>query len=471
MRGNWGAAVVLASLMVSLWSCSASECGCKDSNDPDVSVPEDQIQEDSAVPPDVAADLEPGDQRSGDQADTVPQPEDIQPMMPCLKVTPAEVHFAQPAPGTTVTYPVELSVCPGTNLPVEISEVKMAEGETFSPEFGLDLSGMGALPLVLSPGETAEFLVQFTPQEGVESSLKLAEVLILSNAIEPSIAVPVDVISADACPKAKPTIDEGNSVAPLTTVHLSGVDSFSTGATIETYSWSITSVPEGADVEMIPSQAFVAPTVKLPLAGVYGFELSVTDSKGNASCLPGTVEVVATPTQPVYVELLWDMVPDPGQEGDDKTLAADLDLHVAHPQASMPDVDGDGAPDPWFDSTYDCYKENPNPDWAAASPQGAADLLTSSTDGTWPEAVALEAGGGGAAYQVGVFYKGPSPWNPALVTVRVYVYGILVYSAKDVELNPRDMWHVCTINWPAGQVTSATNQEGEPKITPTYDNI
>lgn len=197
MRGNWGAAVVLAALMVSLWSCSASECGCKDSNDPDVPVPEDQLQDDSAVPTDVAADLEPGDLLSADQvdlADTIPQPEDVQPMLPCLKVTPSSVHFAMQAPGSTASYPVELSVCPGTNLPVEISEVKMAEGETFSPEFGLDLSGMGALPLVLSPGETAEFLVQFTPQEGVESSLKLAEVLILSNAIEPSIAVPVDVV-------------------------------------------------------------------------------------------------------------------------------------------------------------------------------------------------------------------------------------------------------------------------------------
>jgi hypothetical protein len=73
-------------------------------------------------------------------------------------------------------------------------------------------------------------------------------------------------------------------------------------------------------------------------------------------------------------------------------------------------------------------------------------------------------------YRVGVNYWKDHGYGPAFVTVRVYVYGRLVFEVADVELVDRDMWEVCTVEWPSGKVQMVKEQAGEYKIVHDYLN-
>ena len=75
-----------------------------------------------------------------------------------------------------------------------------------------------------------------------------------------------------------------------------------------------------------------------------------------------------------------------------------------------------------------------------------------------------------ATYLIGVHYWSAHGYGPAYATVRIYIYGQLVYEQTDVELLEFDMWEVATIDWPDGLVTEIFNAQGEPKITPEYKN-
>jgi hypothetical protein len=73
---------------------------------------------------------------------------------------------------------------------------------------------------------------------------------------------------------------------------------------------------------------------------------------------------------------------------------------------------------------------------------------------------------------VGVHYWDDHNYGEAYATVRVYIYGSLVWSADDVRMQYLDMWEVCSITWKeqATQVIQATNPNGDYKITPNYQN-
>lgn len=113
-----------------------------------------------------------------------------------------------------------------------------------------------------------------------------------------------------------------------------------------------------------------------------------------------------------------------------------LDLHVAHPFASVEDHDGDGSPDPWFDTTFDCFRFNAEPNWH--------DLGTDEDDPRWAqpsgtrELVYADALEDGRAYAVGVHNTGDSS---ASARVRIWSFGDRVIDVEQT-LAPGDLWNL-----------------------------
>ena len=68
---------------------------------------------------------------------------------------------------------------------------------------------------------------------------------------------------------------------------------------------------------------------------------------------------------------------------------------------------------------------------------------------------------------MGVHYWADHSFGPSYATVRVYIYADLVFQLEDVKLVNYDMWEVCTIDWPSGNVEQV---EDGFKITPEYIN-
>ena len=222
--------------------------------------------------------------------------------------------------------------------------------------------------------------------------------------------------------------------------------------------------PEGSQSVFVPSYTFPEPTFETNIPGVYRFLLTVYDDSGVPSCYPAEYEVVVANTSAIRVELTWNV---PGRaEGITPRQAADLDLHFAHPWAAGPDLDGDGAPDGWFDVPWDCFWFNYHPNWGSYDPAINDDPSWHySQDG---ETVTLDIPET-AKYKVGVHYF-QQFGEPAEATVRVYVYQQLVYETPAVQLHPLDMWEVLTIEWPTGKVLVAEDANGGVKRTPGYQS-
>ncbi len=67
-------------------------------------------------------------------------------------------------------------------------------------------------------------------------------------------------------------------------------------------------------------------------------------------------------------------------------------------------------------------------------------------------------------------YWGDNDFGPSFANVRVYIYSTLVFEIAEVELVKNDMWDVCRIEWPAGNVKAVVADGGGHKITADYEN-
>ncbi len=456
-----GLILVVAGLVA---SCEQQSCGCGGVTD--TYVP-DQNNEDMAT--DVAPDDTLVVDFSPQETEVGPEP------VACITVEPSQVIFAKGPAGESRTYPVTVGPCPTSTIPLQIQSIELEGDEALLAAFALDLRGLGSqqLPLVIPLGETVTFGVVFTPLDDVlfpETGLGSVQVVIASNSSEPLTTVDVQWVTAEpGCPKPVIQCTEGADVVPQTVLHLVGSQSLAYGAAINKWEWTVVQPAMSSSV-FIPSSNFPDPSFEVNAAGIYEFQLDVWDSVGNRSCMPAVYEVMVTPDEGIRVELFW-QTPGDADETDTGPLAgADVDLHFAHPWANKPDLDGDGVPDPWFDETYDCYQANPDPAWGSDEP-GVQDnpmMKISDDDGQGPEAVSLVMPENINVYRVGVHYKNANGFGVSVARIRVFIYGILVFEIKDVELTQGDLWDVCTVEWPSGKVTQVAGKGGPYKITAAY---
>lgn len=118
------------------------------------------------------------------------------------------------------------------------------------------------------------------------------------------------------------------------------------------------------------------------------------------------------------------------------------------------DLDCDGVGDPWFNEPYDCFANNPWPQWGIADPSASDDpqFSLADDDGAGPENLDLESPQGSLAqplaYPIAVHAWHDHGFGPSFATVRVFVQGLLAFSPGKVKLQPRDLWTVGKLNWP-----------------------
>lgn len=283
--------------------------------------------------------------------------------------------------------------------------------------------------------------------------------------------IPVEQPPAD-CPTAVIHVDEGTTVIPQTLLHLRGdQSSAAAGHTVESWEWSVEQ-PPGSVAAFVPGPTVANPTFEVNAAGLYTFRLNVWDDAGTAACEEAAVEVLVLPTDELHVELLWNTPGDPNQTDTGPAAGADLDLHLLHPNApghpDAPDVDGNGAPDPWFDTPWDCYWFNSHPDWGPEGTAGDPSLDRDDVDGAGPENTNLDAPEPGHTYRVGVHYWDDHGYGESTATVRVFLHGLLVWEAVSAPLVNRDLWYVGTIDPATGEVTLCDEATEGPCVAPEY---
>ncbi|MFH1531298.1 MAG: choice-of-anchor D domain-containing protein [Pseudomonadota bacterium] len=397
---------------------------------------------------------------------------------PCINVNPLQINFGMTRTGTETVRPVEITAC--GEAPLSITGLRIAEGSStdFSVVAPASAPTPGA-PVVIPIGDSMVLNVLYTPGEESADDLNGTPIpsegiLIIENdSLLGDVAVPLSGISnPDPCPTGVIQVAEGSEVDVQTVLHLYGDQSYSPSGAITKWDWSVDQ-PAGSQFVFVPSSTFPNPTFEANVQGLYRFHLTVWDENGLPSCEPAMAEVLVISDCNIHVELLWHTPEDPDETDEGPEAGSDLDLHFLHPWAGGPDVDGDGQPDGWFDQPFDCFWFNGHPQWGSFSPSvnDDPDLDRDDTDGAGPENINLCGTPEDALYRVGVHYWNDHGYGASYATVRIYVFGQLVFEVSDVKLMPCDMWEVATVEWPSGKVKLVTDLDGaQYKITPTYTN-
>ncbi len=269
------------------------------------------------------------------------------------------------------------------------------------------------------------------------------------------------------CPKAVIQVPEGDAVVSPATLHLTGSHSVGFGVEVTAYEWTVQG-PPGFSGKLKPSATVADPTFEATTPGTYTFRLDVWDANGVKSCNTAEAQVTVTLAEAIRVELTWETPADPDPTDQGPEAGADLNLHFVHPAAQGPqDCDGDGQNEPYFDSKFDCYWFNKNPDWGAAV-DGSDDpwLDRDATSGPGPEVIQLDYPEAGLTYRVGVSYWSDHGFGESLATVRIFIHKQLAFEAPGVALQSGDLWEVATITWPEEPAAAGAEPVVAPVLAP-----
>ncbi|MCB9785646.1 MAG: hypothetical protein H6744_03020 [Deltaproteobacteria bacterium] len=412
----------------------------------------------------------------------------------CMDIRTEPLEFGCTAIGAPKTAEVAVRGCEEAGeADLVLHELRVEAGP--SSAFVLDLGGMprgdaGPMPagraslettdppVVIPPGTEARFRVAHAPTVANLSPV-LGEprydegaVVLVSNAGLPQRSIALSGSAYDpACPTPSEIIvNEGASVEPGTTLHLRSILSYTCASVPVVHQWSVLQ-PPGSQAELEPGPFSATPHIQVAVPGTYDFGLALRDSAGKLQCGPAesSVEVAVRPD--LRIELTWTTPGSPDPASDDPADNADLDLHLLHPWAEGWDIDQDGALDGWFDTSFDCFWFNTDPNWGTIDPSIDDDphLTTDSADQPRRERLDMILADQPITYKVGVHAWNDRSFGPSLATVRISMGGAVVFEAADVELDYQSMWEVATISWPQG-VAAITSPGGAHKILPDYDS-
>jgi hypothetical protein len=383
---------------------------------------------------------------------------------PCLQVNPSRIDFGGQVVGELSERQVEVESCGETDLILaDVALIDDGDGA-----FDIDLGGLAAFPLVIPTGQSVIFSVTYLAQAAAargsdgQPERDTGSLRIRSNDSPSQQDVELSGFGSDgSCPTAVINVAQGEEVLPQTRLQLDASASTASSGRVTGWEWSVTQ-PSGSVSTFLPSAYVEKPTFEVNIIGTYTFRLKVFDELGIESCTQAEYVVNVTSDDAIHVELLWRTPGDINESdtggGMDFSAGSDLDLHFLHPEAKGQ----------YFDYTYDCYWENPLPEWGIFSPSDNPRLDRDDTDGAGPENLNVKVGEQNVRYQIGVHYWNDWGYGPAYTTVRVYIYGILRDEWKDVSLVNADMWDTHYLDWPSGVVTRITEPGGAPRITSQY---
>ena len=347
---------------------------------------------------------------------------------PCIRVVPARIALSYDVRGVQ-SVALEVESC--GEAPLVISEV--AFGDDGDGQYQVSWDGE---PVTVEPGATTNLIVRFVPSS--EDALPPSgELIIRSNAPHSEVMIPIEAFGhGQECPVAVIEVVEGDEVLPQTNLHLDGSGSYGP-AEIVGYEWRVLQ-PNGSLSTFWPSAEGAHVSFETNIVGPYVFSLTVTDARGERSCVAAEYTVVVTSDEAIRVDVSWQVPGDPDASDEVELGKPDVDLHFLHPLA-------EGR----FYGEHDCYFANPNPEWGIFSPSDSP-YLHVSDDG--PESLRLDVPEQGVRYHVNAHYPDAAGQGAAWVTVRIYIYGVL-RDQWTLSLEELDMWTSHTIAWPSGEVT------------------
>lgn len=385
----------------------------------------------------------------------------------CLALEPGPLEYGEVAIGTAEEREVELKSC--GNLALEVTEVLLLELEGGTPQHGdgftIARAPAGLLcdapqracsgGLLLAEGAVARLSLRYAPQAAEVSFASL-----VARSREPQQHVAELQVSGrgsdNRCPLAALQVslpaDGGWSpvevepgatlhVRPGTSLLLDGSASRDPDGTIAAYRWLLREAPGLSMARFEPDAGAARVTVPLDLAGRYKVELSVQDDRGTPACHSALLQVDARPVDGLHVELIWTTPGDRDRWDTGRGSGTDLDLHLRHPLGG------------WF-AMGDCYFASPHPDWGRLLDEGDDPMLAADdTDGWGPEVIRLtqpEAG----SYTVGIHAFEDWGYGSSLVTVRIFVDGLLGCELGDRRMATGEFWEVAAVTWPGPQLTT-----------------
>ncbi len=406
---------------------------------------------------------------------------------PCLGLAPTVIGFGEQPPGIQVKKELLLKSCGTEEL--AITGISMVEGadQGFSVSLATTCfdgkAPTAQAPVVIPKGSScAVFAVYTAPKLGAVSQGILA--------IESSAGTKTAQLSGSgaaqiACPKACMSLQvKGGApitgaVVPQTEVQLDASCSAAAGHPVTKWKWGVQQ-PAGSFSVFAPSDAAKSPTFQPNLAGKYTFTLEVADEIGIAGCAPAQYELLVVPDDKLHVELTWDTPADAnktdvgdkdGKLTDGKYAGADMDLHLAHPDAidqpGQLDLDKDGVPEPWNAACYDCFVLNTLPQWGDSSDyDDDATLDRDDKDGWGPENINLALPEKGLQYYVGVYYWAANGFGKSTPTIRIYLDGLA--SAFAVKTGPAlgqgELWCAGRVSWGPNAVTPCKNADPQGNL-------
>ncbi len=261
------------------------------------------------------------------------------------------------------------------------------------------------------------------------------------------------------------TVAEGHTVMPQTQLSLSA-----SSPGMSSWRWSVKQ-PPGSQSVLEPVGEGASVTLEANVVGEYTFQLRAFDSKGKPACGVAEAQVTVDPGPGLHVELTWSTPGDPDEtdvNGDTDGLAgSDLDLHVRHPDGLSFDGNADGTGDGCFHPERDAYWLNRAPNWGDANGPGPL-FERDDTDGAGPENFRWSTPEDGRTYHVAAHYWSDAGFGESFATVRVFIDGEVVFESPPTRLQAEDLWEVCSIDWPSGEVRSAAWPSGDPRILPGF---
>ena len=382
---------------------------------------------------------------------------------PCLAIFPKSLDFGGKVVGETARRPLELRACGAEPLRLDKLALDAPADLALEPPPGL------TLPHLLAPGERLTLTLAFTPASpspgwpDAPPAWTVGRLEAIANDFDRLHAVDVRGFGVtEACPEARISVDGPPDAAPVgATITLDAAASVAVTGPLTAFAWTV-DAPFAAS-PFAPSAAAEAVTYRLAVAGEHRFTLDVVDASGRHACVPATHTVTATSAAALRVELLWHTPNDPDPHDAGFERGADLDLHLTHPFAVGPDLDGDGHGDAFFDLPYDVFFDNPEPLWAAPTAAAPA-LREDDQDGTGPEVIEVPALDAALELGVGVHAWADNGFGPSYATVRVLAGDALVYQSDPVLLLEDELWVVGRLAWPGPTLLPATGRDGAPRV-------
>jgi len=400
---------------------------------------------------------------------------------PCLKMTPSSIEFDSVAIGQPAERELLLQGCGTEN--VEIVRIAYKDGASADFQLNFNTSSFAdglaptkGVPLVVQPNSTKSVIVRYAPSSldaattaQLEIEDKLGEIRTLEVVGKPS-----QLTCPTACIDPFPG---GDTVIPQTMVSLtSACSQAAAGHVLTKYEWTVEQ-PTGSASTFVPNAKQKTVSFLPNVAGDYKFRLVVYDELGTASCAPATRVLHVVPDNKLHIELTRDTPNDP-DPADDK--GADLDLHLAHPDAptlkGQPDLDGNGEPDPWWAQCYDCFWINKGPTWPDLSDtDDDPHVDLDDTNGQGPENISVAWPLENEKYWIGVYYWSDGGYGTSTPRLRIYLDKMLVVDKLGPKLNKGDMWCAGQVKWnpkstnPSADVTPCKGADKSGNlVTPNY---